>query len=106
MSGTPPSLVEALAAVIRAKYDESAPDRYPTEHVLAEFILEHATDAGFAVFLADDEAVERAMKAIWDENSEAKNPGVEVGERHYRMARAALAAVVVGSPEPAGKEQP
>lgn len=41
--------ISALARVIRARYDQCPPDRYPTEDALAEYIAKHATEEGLAV---------------------------------------------------------
>ncbi len=41
--------ISALAGVIRARYNNCPPGRYPMEDSLAEFILKHASEAGLAV---------------------------------------------------------
>jgi hypothetical protein len=44
------SAAEVLAAVIRARYDETgSASRYPTEESLAEYLLEHLPEHGIAV---------------------------------------------------------
>lgn len=43
------SAAEGLAKLIRQRYDECAPGRWPMEDSLAEFILEHAAEVGLAV---------------------------------------------------------
>lgn len=40
------TLAEKLAKVIRQRYDESPPGKWPTEDSLAGFIIEHAEGAG------------------------------------------------------------
>lgn len=39
----------ALAAIIRQRYDECPPGKWPMEESLAEFILEHAASVGLAI---------------------------------------------------------
>lgn len=43
------SAAESLAKLIRRRYDECAPGRWPMEDSLAEFILEHAAEVRLAV---------------------------------------------------------
>lgn len=43
------STAEALAKLIRQRYDQSPPGKWPMEDSLAEFILEHAGEFGLAV---------------------------------------------------------
>lgn len=40
------NLAEKLSQVIRQRYDQSPPDKYPMEDSLAEFIIEHSETAG------------------------------------------------------------
>lgn len=41
--------VDVLAKIIRQRYDQSPPGKWPTEDSLAEFILEHAVAAGLVI---------------------------------------------------------
>jgi len=49
MSGNTLQAAQTLAHLIRQRYDQCPPGKWPTEDSLAEFILEHANGVGLAV---------------------------------------------------------